>query len=334
MRSIVDRLLIVGWLWLLTTLAWGASPDPLTFGYAVERGDVVKVRAWLDEGLDPDYEAAHIGTGLMIAAWYGRIELMELFVARGADLRRSNRYGEQALQLAAWGGHLAAVNWLLARGAPLDRPDNAWSALHYAAFNGHESVARELIARGANVNARAPNLSTPLMMAAREGHEHLARTLLEAGADRSAQSDWGDSALTMAMRNQHLRLAKMIASPEEFAIAVKAAPETYAPVPRSVPPTPEIAAILEQIRAAEAEGQPSEALHRKLQAAMSVLHNERGAPRTEKVRAGQPRGVVITARRGQPGAERVEIVTDRGRATAGKKVGGGTVGASRGEAGR
>ncbi|HNH24837.1 MAG TPA: ankyrin repeat domain-containing protein, partial [Accumulibacter sp.] len=166
------------------------------------------------------------------------------------------------------------------------------------------------------------------------GHEPLTRTLLEAGADRAMQSDWGDSALTMAMRNQHLRLAKMISSPEEFAIAVKAPPETYAPVPRSLAPTPAIAAILDEIRAAEAEGRPSEALHRKLQAAMSALRDEGRPPQARKVRAGTPRGVVITARRGQPGAERVEIVTDRAHNRTAVKKAGGSSSQARGEEGR
>jgi hypothetical protein len=115
-----------------------ASPDPITFGYAVERGDLRTVKRWLDEGLNPEYQAAHIGTGLMVAAWYGQIEMMALFVERGADLRRTNRHGEQALQLAAWGGHLEAVKWLLDRGAPLERAGNQWGALHYAVFNGHQ----------------------------------------------------------------------------------------------------------------------------------------------------------------------------------------------------
>jgi len=134
-------------------------------GYAVERGDLRTVKRWLDEGLNPEYQAAHIGTGLMVAAWYGQIDMMALFVERGADLRQTNRHGEQALQLAAWGGHQAAVKWLLDRGAPLDRIGNQWGALHYAVFNGHEKVVNDLLARGANVNARAPNGATPLMMA-------------------------------------------------------------------------------------------------------------------------------------------------------------------------
>jgi hypothetical protein len=69
------------WLFLLCWLVAGSAaaqmptsaPDPITFGYAVERGDLSTVTRWLDEGLDPEYEAAHIGTGLMVAAWYGHI---------------------------------------------------------------------------------------------------------------------------------------------------------------------------------------------------------------------------------------------------------------------
>jgi ankyrin repeat protein len=176
---------LAGWLcaaccWLVVT-AWAhaATPDPTSFGLAVERGDRKTVERWLDEGLDPDYEAAQLGSGLLVAAWHGRIEMMALFVERGADIRRSNRNGEQALQLAAWNGHREAVEWLLAHGAPLDRAGNEWSALHYAVFSGHERIVDDLLGRGANVNARSPNGSTPLMMAAREGREGLARRLLE-----------------------------------------------------------------------------------------------------------------------------------------------------------
>jgi hypothetical protein len=306
-----------GWLlvWcLLVAPAWAQTPapDPITFEYAVERGDLRTVKRWLDEGLNPEYQAAHIGTGLMVAAWYGNIEMMALFVERGADVRRVNRHGEQALQLAAWGGHLPAMQWLLERGAPLDREGRQWGALHYAVFNGHQQVVTELMARGANVNARAPNGATPLMLAAREGHEGLARALLEAGANPALQSDWADSALTMAMRYNHLRLAKMISSPEEFAIAVKAPQESFGEATRSAAVPTSVDAILNEIRAAEAAGRPSEELHRKLRAAVGDLRRVTPPALAQRPmpRPYVPRSMVITARRAQPGAERAQLVVD------------------------
>lgn len=299
------------WLFVGPTWAQAPTPDPFVFGHTVERGDLAAIQRWLDQGLDPEYQAAQIGTGLMVAAWNGNIDMMALFVERGADVRRSNRYGEQPLQLAAWNGHREAVQWLLAHGAPLDRQGPEWGALHYAVFNGHGQVVGDLLARGANVNARSPNGSTPLMLAAREGREQLVPVLLEAGADTNAQSDWGDTALTLAMRYDHYRLAKMIASPAEFAIAVKAPKESFGQASRSTSAPDEIEEILKQIRAAEAEGRPSADLHKKLLAAVRA-RRVTALPLAQRPmpRPYQPRSMIITARRTQPGAERAQLVVD------------------------
>lgn len=294
--------------------AWAAMPDPTRFEIVVESGDLKTVKAWLDEGLDPEYQAAHIGTGLMVAAWHGNVEMMALFVARGANPRRANRNGEQPVQLAAWNGHQAAVKWLLERGATLNREGNSWNALHYAVFNGHGKLVRELIAQGAEVNARSPNGSTPLMLAAREGREDLTKVLLESGADPRAKNEWGDNALTMAMRYDHYRLAKMISTPEEFAIAVKAPKESFGEASRSAGVPGEIEEILRQMRLAEAEGKSTEALRKQLFAAVETI--KRSNPpssqyaRVPAPRPYQPKSIVITARRGQPGAERAEVMVD------------------------
>ena len=300
---------------LLLGQALAALPDPVAFSWAVERGDVAKVRGWLDEGLDPEFQGQQIGTGLMSAAWHGNIEMMQLFLERGANPRRANRNGEQALQLAAWNGHLEVVKWLLDHGAPLNRDGNYWGALHYAAFNGHKELARYLVERGANVNARAPNGSTPLMMAAREGREELTTLLLEAGADTKSRNDWGDTALTLAMRYDHYRVGKMISSPEEFAIAVKAPKEDFGVPSRSASAPSEIEELLAKIREAEAAGQPSEELHAQLRQRVNEMRAQAFAQREVRRPAPlpyRPNSIVVTAKRNQFGGERAQITaTDR-----------------------
>ena len=295
---------------LLTGEALAALPDPVAFSWALERGDVAQVRNWLDEGLDPEFSGQRIGTGLMSAAWYGNIEMMQLFVARGADVRRANHNGEQALQLAAWNGHLDAVKWLLEHGAPLDRDGNDWGALHYAVFNGHQELARFLIERGARVEARSPNGSTPLMIAAREGREEMAKLLLEAGADTKAQNDWDDTALILAMRYDHYRLGKMISSPEEFEIAVKAPKEDFGLPSRSTTAPAEIEELLKRIREAESTGQPSERLHARLRQRIVEIRAQGIAQREARRAALQPKhpnSITVTARRNQFGKERAQI---------------------------
>ena len=296
----------------LAGAAWAELPDPIAFAWAIEQGNVKKVRGWLDEGLNPEFMDNQLGSGLMIAAWYGNIELMQLFLERGANPRRANKNGEQPLQLATWNGHLDAVKWLLDHGAALNREGNHWAALHYAVFNGHNDLAAFLIKRGAEINARSPNGSTPLMMAAREGREDLTRVLLESGADPKLKSDWGDSALTMAMRYDHYRLGKMISSPEEFEIAVKAPKESFGTASRSASAPTEIEELLRKIREAEAEGRSSEELHKQLRLAVSKVRSIAAAQRFARRPMPlpyQPRSIVITAKRGNPGAERAQVMT-------------------------
>ena len=305
---------------LLAMTAQAAPPDPVEFGATVERGDLRSVKAWLDEGLTADFVADRIGTGLMIAAWNGNIEMMELFVSRGANPRRANNNGEQPVQLAAWNGHVEAVRWLLARGATLNREGKNWNALHYAVFNGHTGLAKELVERGADVNARSPNGSTPLMMAAREGREDIAKLLLENGADTKAKSEWGDTALTFAMRYDHIKLGRMISTPEEFEIAAKAPKESFGDASRSVAAPTKIDDILRQIREANATGRETSELRKQLHAAIAEFRGPAKPQQLTKSRyikpTPLPKGIVITANRAQPqGGEKVELVPGTVRVT-------------------
>ncbi|MCX7170032.1 MAG: ankyrin repeat domain-containing protein [Proteobacteria bacterium] len=303
----------LGW---LPCAALAAQPDPVRFALAVEQRQLETVKEWLAEGLDADFQADRVGSGLMIAAWGGDIAMMELFLKYGAQVNLRNRYDEQALQLAAWKGHLEAVEWLLAHGADIDRPGR-WNALHYAAFADQKEIVGLLIEHGAQVNARAPNGSTALMMTAREGREELARQLLAAGADPRATNESGESALTWAMRHEHFRIAQLVSSAAEFAKAAQAAPESFGPRVRSVQAPSEIEEILRQIRLAQAAGKPVEALRKALFAAVERFKQDSrklviGKARPgEAVKRGKPQALIITAKRGPTqgsGSERAELL--------------------------
>ncbi len=324
------RWIVLTVLCFFVSAAWAARPDPIEFDWAVESGNVDKVKAWLDEGLDPEFYGNQLGTGLMVAAWNGNIPMMSLFVERGANPRRANKNGEQPLQLAAWNGHMEAVKWLLAHGATLNREGNYWSALHYAVFGGHTELAKYLIERGAEVNARSPNGSTPLMMAAREGREDMVKILFESGADPKAKSDWGDTALTMAMRYDHYRLGKMISTPEEFEIAVKAPKESFGEASRSTAASREIEDLLRKIREAEAARRPTEQLRKQLMDMVNAMKRSStitvNSSRRPMPLPYQPRSIVITAKRGSPGAERAQVVVDGQTVPpAGTKAGSGSI---------
>jgi hypothetical protein len=215
----------------------GASglPDPAYYGSQVESGNVAQVREWLDAGLDPNFMADRIGSGLMIAAWNGDIPMMALLVARGADVNKPNDRGERPLMHAAWRGQLEAMEWLLARGARVNGEPMQWSALHYAVFGGRADAAALLLDKGADINARSANGSSVVMMAVYEGHEQLVRQLVARGADLSVKNDRGDGALEWAFKFKHLGIARIVATPEQFVVAANKPVEQWGEAQRSRP---------------------------------------------------------------------------------------------------
>lgn len=290
---------------LLPLPAHAELPDAARFSVVLELGDVKQARAWLDEGLDPNFEGHLIGTGLMIGAWEGNLPLMELFLARGADIHRVNRFGETALMLAAWKNRREAMQWLLARGAQPNRPEREWTALHYAAFAGHAELVDKLLAAGADVNARSTNGSTVVMMAAREGRADIAKRLLAAGANPALKNDFGDDAVAWAMRQGNYDIAKTFTSAANFAELARLAAQERSRPQRSLPAPDAVEELLRMARLAEARGKRDEALaaYRKALAELKAQEAKVGAGGTAKQTASAgkaPQALVIRARRTEP----------------------------------
>jgi hypothetical protein len=233
--GLVIWMLCSGWAQAQPWRSSSTLPDAATYGVHLEMNDMSQVRDWLDAGLDPDFMADRIGTGLMFSAWFGDIAMMELLLARGADVNKANALGESALMHAAWRGKLEAVKWLLAKGARVDSEPMRWGALHYAVFAGHWEVANQLLLNGADINARSTNGSSVLMMAIYEGHEPLVRRLLARGADPGIKNDRGDGALEWAFKFQRLGIARLVADPSEFALAANRPRANWGAPQRSQP---------------------------------------------------------------------------------------------------
>ena len=299
------------------------QPDAATYGVELEMSNLPQVRAWLDAGLPPDFLADRIGTGLMFAAWFGDLPMMDLLVARGADVNKANALGESALMHAAWRGNLEAVRWLLAKGARVNSGSMRWSPLHYAVFAGHWEVANQLLLSGADINARSTNGSSVLMMAVYEGHEPLVRRLLARGADPAIKNDRGDSALEWAFKFQRLGIARLVADPSEFALAAsrpkagwgtpqrsqpaeKSPPEEPA-APAQPPPGDELAGKIDELNRLR-----DTLVSRGLTDAVKKLDTRIAALRAQRVRAERehtPAAVLeISASRASPEDQKMRVI--------------------------
>lgn len=105
--------------------------------------------------------------------------------------------GGKPLHYAAEGGHKNVVELLLAKKADVNAKANSgYTPLELAAFGGHKDVAELLLANKADVNA---GLQSPLLDAAARGHTDVVKLLLAHKADVNYRNEYGVTPLKAAM---------------------------------------------------------------------------------------------------------------------------------------
>lgn len=121
---------------------------------AVEDIDVEEARRLLDEEeIDINAKKGKFETTvLMEAAVRGSLELLDLFIERGADLNEKDKDGWTALMAATIQGHLQVVEQLLAHGAEVDaRNCNEETAFAMAVSTKKSEIESVLSEHGAKL---------------------------------------------------------------------------------------------------------------------------------------------------------------------------------------
>jgi ankyrin repeat protein len=187
----------------------------------------------LKAGANPNAAHATGETALMSAARTGNLAAVEqLLAARASVHGTETSRGQDALMWAAAQGHRDIVRALLRAGADVDaRSDTrrqlvnttgnadyigvmeveqgGFTPLLFAVRGGHLAVVEELLSAGADVNDRAADGTSALVIASHSGHRDLAIVLLDKGADPNANGS-GYSALHIAIRRGDLDVVKAL----------------------------------------------------------------------------------------------------------------------------
>jgi ankyrin repeat protein len=192
------------------------------FFRATEFNDADAVGALLQQGVNPNAgERYHGYTALMVALFEGSMKVFRVLVdAPGIDLEARANNGNNALMIAAIKGNQSAFDVLLQKGAAINRP--GWTALHYAATSGSDAIVRTLLDRGADIDARSPNRTTPLMMAIYGGHFSTAELLLDRGADITLKNALGMDAAEFARQGDRRDMIALVADRQAQAATLQA----------------------------------------------------------------------------------------------------------------
>lgn len=151
---------------------------------AVREAKLEKIRLLLDRGARVDRSGAGRCSLLMLAAYAGRENVIDLLVEAGAPLNPVSDYGESALSVLSHRGLFPAVGRLLEAGA--DPAPLQWNPLFRAIALGTLAEMISLLDGGARLETKDFWERTPLLLAIHTGDTAKIALLLDRGADRSA----------------------------------------------------------------------------------------------------------------------------------------------------
>ncbi|GAB1393381.1 ankyrin repeat domain-containing protein [Rhodocyclaceae bacterium] len=191
---------------LLTPVAQAGVYDDILF--FANQNETDKVVDLLRRGMDVNTTDPQGNSLLTIAVRGNNLELVRFLLDNRANPQRKNRYGDTALMIAALQGRTEIVRLMVER--KIDLNHDGWNPLHYAAFEGHADIISILLASGADINLKAPNAYTALMLAAKRGHLEAVRTLVGANADLSVADPEEGTALDMAQKANHTEVAAFL----------------------------------------------------------------------------------------------------------------------------
>eukprot|EP01032_Pedospumella_encystans_P015869 gene15869-18130_t len=158
-------------------------------------------------------------TPLIVAAYKGYADVVELLLEYGADLSAKGKKGFTALIAASQNGWIEVVRVLLKHGADVHLAlEDGSTAIVAASAGGYQDIVRILAEHDKScLEVRFKNGSTPLMTACLSGYVTVVQVLLAQGAAVNVLNDDHWSALTVAAQKGCFQITKeLLAHGAEF----------------------------------------------------------------------------------------------------------------------
>ncbi|WP_235238765.1 M48 family metallopeptidase [Paenibacillus alkaliterrae] len=150
---------------------------------AASEGDIERVEALLEGGMDPNVTDGEGWTALMWAAQLNELEIASSLITAGADPDMvEHSYEETALTIALFNESLEIVAFLLEHGANPNLQDSSgWAPIMTAAANGDAESVQLLLDAGADPAIADDTDRTAADYALENGYDEIAQLLLERG---------------------------------------------------------------------------------------------------------------------------------------------------------
>jgi ankyrin repeat protein len=184
---------------------------PEGFFEASETGNRAAVALFLEAKISTEIRDNRGWTPLMLAAFNGRDEIIDMLIQNNADVNSLDQGGNSALHWAAFGGHLSSAKRLIEHHARINEQNSfGWTPLIEATARNHLNIVTLLIESGANLDTAAGDGYTALHKAAASGFSEIVKLLLAQGSDRNIRAIDGGTPYELAIKSGQEDVIKLL----------------------------------------------------------------------------------------------------------------------------
>ena len=173
---------------------------------AINNNSISDVREAIENNADLEIQNTSGLTPLMLAAYIGNLDIVELLIDSGADVNYVSKFNMTALFTAIASSNVGVLKALLDRGAKWKgvRDDNGLTPLMVASLMDSLDMFEFVLTQlNDNINAQDSNGRTALMIASDQLKNDYVRLLIDSGADVNAVDYAGRTALMLAANHMY-----------------------------------------------------------------------------------------------------------------------------------
>ena len=154
---------------------------------AAQAGDLARVKAFLEKGIDINVGDDEGLTPLHYAAQGGHKEVAELLIAKGADINSKDKGGYTPLYYAIWNKDKDMLKLLVSKGADVNwTSQKDYPPLHYAVWNEDLDMVKLLVENGSKFDVKDQDSWTAFRYAAAQGNREIVEFFVSKGVDISS----------------------------------------------------------------------------------------------------------------------------------------------------
>lgn len=182
---------------------------------AAKCGNKEIVELLLAKGANLHAKNQYNGTALQSAVYHQQEDIVKLLIERGASVHVKTKDGATCLHTAVQRTNLTIIETIIQHGVNVNAAmtsslKNGHTALHIAAEKGDHRIVELLIKNKASVDVKTKEGITPLFLATMFDHENVIKILLENGANVDSSNANGATILQMAIECGNLKLVELI----------------------------------------------------------------------------------------------------------------------------